>query len=1069
ITRESYAQAGTGGGFELSVSNTGKLRLDTYQSPTAYTPLVGNTTITTGVWHHVAGVFDGSQMRLYVDGVLDATLSTTNGPASGTSSLKIGKTSYGSYFGGLIDEARVSNSAVYTSNFTPLAHLTSGSSTKGLWKFDGQSTSDSSGNSNNGTLQSSATYSTDVPTGPSTSYYSGSFNGSGAYVQVPNSSSLNITGAITVEAWIKVNAITAAYQDIITRESYAQAGTGGGFELSVSNTGKLRLDTYQSPTAYTPLVGNTTITTGVWHHVAGVFDGSQMRLYVDGVLDATLSTTNGPASGTSSLKIGKTSYGSYFGGLIDEARVSNSAVYTSNFTPLAHLTSGSSTKGLWKFDGQSTSDSSGNSNNGTLQSSATYSTDVPTGPSTSYYSGSFNGSGAYVQVPNSSSLNITGAITVEAWIKVNAITAAYQDIITRESYAQAGTGGGFELSVSNTGKLRLDTYQSPTAYTPLVGNTTITTGVWHHVAGVFDGSQMRLYVDGVLDATLSTTNGPASGTSSLKIGKTSYGSYFGGLIDEARVSNSAVYTSNFTPLAHLTSGSSTKGLWKFDGQSTSDSSGNSNNGTLQSSATYSTDVPTGPSTSYYSGSFNGSGAYVQVPNSSSLNITGAITVEAWIKVNAITAAYQDIITRESYAQAGTGGGFELSVSNTGKLRLDTYQSPTAYTPLVGNTTITTGVWHHVAGVFDGSQMRLYVDGVLDATLSTTNGPASGTSSLKIGKTSYGSYFGGLIDEARVSNSAVYTSNFTPLAHLTSGSSTKGLWKFDGQSTSDSSGNSNNGTLQSSATYSTDVPTGPSTSYYSGSFNGSGAYVQVPNSSSLNITGAITVEAWIKVNAITAAYQDIITRESYAQAGTGGGFELSVSNTGKLRLDTYQSPTAYTPLVGNTTITTGVWHHVAGVFDGSQMRLYVDGVLDATLSTTNGPASGTSSLKIGKMSYGSYFGGLIDEARVSNSAVYTSNFTPLAHLTSGSSTKGLWKFDGQSTSDSSGNSNNGTLQSSATYSTDVPTGPSTSYYSGSFNGSGAYVQVPNSSSLNITGAITVEAWIKVNAITAAYQD
>ena len=98
-------------------------------------------------------------------------------------------------------------------------------------------------------------------------------NGSSAYVQVPNSSSLNITGAITVEAWIKLNAITGVYQDIITRESYGQGGTGGGYELSFTNLGKLRLDLYQGPMSYTTVIGNTTISTGEWHHVAGVFNG----------------------------------------------------------------------------------------------------------------------------------------------------------------------------------------------------------------------------------------------------------------------------------------------------------------------------------------------------------------------------------------------------------------------------------------------------------------------------------------------------------------------------------------------------------------------------------------------------------------------------------------------------------------------------------------------------------------------------------------------------------------------------------------------------------------------------
>jgi RHS repeat-associated protein len=196
-------------------------------------------------------------------------------------------------------------------------------------------------------------------------------------VQVPNSSSLNITGAITVEAWVKINS-TGAYQDIITRESYGQSGTGGGYELSVTNLGKPRLDLYQSPTAYTTVIGNTSISTGVWHHVAGVFDGSQMRVYLNGVLDGTLSTSNGPASGTSSLKIGRTSGGNYFNGLIDEARVSNSAVYANNFTPQHHLTASGTTKGLWKFDSQSPNDSSTNGNHGSLQG-AIYSDDVPGG------------------------------------------------------------------------------------------------------------------------------------------------------------------------------------------------------------------------------------------------------------------------------------------------------------------------------------------------------------------------------------------------------------------------------------------------------------------------------------------------------------------------------------------------------------------------------------------------------------------------------------------------------------------------------------------------------------------
>ena len=116
----------------------GKITFDLYQSHNQYTTVFGNAVLTTGVWHHVAGVFDGSQMRVYVNGTLDASLTSGSGPASGTSTLKIGRNSGGGYFNGLIDEVRVSNSAVYSSNFTPQQHLTSSGSTRGLWKFDNQ-------------------------------------------------------------------------------------------------------------------------------------------------------------------------------------------------------------------------------------------------------------------------------------------------------------------------------------------------------------------------------------------------------------------------------------------------------------------------------------------------------------------------------------------------------------------------------------------------------------------------------------------------------------------------------------------------------------------------------------------------------------------------------------------------------------------------------------------------------------------------------------------------------------------------------------------------------------------
>ena len=527
-------------------------------------------------------------------------------------------------------------------------------------------------------------------------------------------------------------------------------------------------------------------------------------------------------------------------------------------------------------------------------------------------------------------------------------------------------------------------------------------------------------------------------------------------------------------------------------------------------------------------SLNGTTAYADVPNSTTLNITGPITVEAWIKVNAIDGNHHVITSRINRNEAGSGGGYEMSVNGVGKFRLDLFQSHNTYTTLIGTTVLSAGVWHHVAGVFDGSQMRVYRDGLLDGSLNTTNAPGSGTSLLRIGRAAHAALspplylpsfaFAGLIDEVRVSAAALYTSNFMP--GLGPGSNVRGLWKFDGQTVNDFSGNGNNGTLQGGATYSTDVPpatnSAPSVSltdpqnnttfaassnivmdatasdsdgsvtkvdfyqgttllgtdtsapytfvwpnvavgsysltakatddanatttsnsisvtvvaaagYHSLSLNGTTASVDVPNSATINITGPITVEAWIKFNAIDGNYHDIVSRINRNEAGSGGGYSINVTNVGKLRFDLFQTHNTYTTVFGATVMSTGVWHHVAGVFNGSQMRVYVDGVLDGSVNTTNAPGSGMSLLRIGKAAHPaltaplflpSYaFAGLIDEVRVSAAALYSSNFTP--GLGPGSNVRGLWKFDGQTANDFSGNGNHGTLLNGATYSTNVP--------------------------------------------------
>jgi len=211
-----------------------------------------------------------------------------------------------------------------------------------------------------------------------------------------------------------------------------------------------------------------------------------------------------------------------------------------------------------------------------------------------------------------------------------------------------------------------------------------------------------------------------------------------------------------------------------------------------------------------------------------------------------------------------------------------------------------------------------------------------------------------------------------------------------------------------------------------SLNGSTAYMEAPQSASLDIVGPITLEAWVKLDATVAGYRTVIAKHAgWAESEAGGGYRLTVTDQGKARFDIFQSYNNYSSVIGVTALSASVWHHLAGVFDGSQLRVYVDGVLDGTASLGVTMTATSRSLLIGRIhnEYGQnqLFAGLIDEARVSNAALYTSNFTLQTSLSASGSTKGLWKFDSQTANDSSGNGNNGTLNGGATYSNDIPGG------------------------------------------------
>jgi hypothetical protein len=166
--------------------------------------------------------------------------------------------------------------------------------------------------------------------GSSNTYWSGlvgySFwiNGAG-WIQVPDSASLDITGAITIDAWIYAPRFGGRVVDKIT------AGGADGYMLDTfADRVRLIIDG-------SALSGTTVLTSyrDRWIHVAGTFDGTTMRVYLNGVLDG--STTPDPGTWTNNLplRIGADQDGaSRFSGAIDEVELFNRALSASELLAL---------------------------------------------------------------------------------------------------------------------------------------------------------------------------------------------------------------------------------------------------------------------------------------------------------------------------------------------------------------------------------------------------------------------------------------------------------------------------------------------------------------------------------------------------------------------------------------------------------------------------------------------------------------------------------------------------------------------------------------------------------------
>ena len=158
----------------------------------------------------------------------------------------------------------------------------------------------------------------------------------------------------------------------------------------------------------------------------------------------------------------------------------------------------------------------------------------------------------------------------------------------------------------------------------------------------------------------------------------------------------------------------------------------------------------------------------------------------------------------------------------------------------------------------------------------------------------------------------------------------GWWRLDegsGTTASDSSGYGNHGTFGPEPY---DPQWMPGMFEYALEFDGDD-YVDVGNSSTLNFgTDNWTVTAWVKTTMGTGS-SGILFGNGGDQSG-GIRYTLHVKGTARLITD---DDSTKLEVEGSTTVNDDVWHHVAGVRDGTTLFVYVDGELDGTDTLPDG--------------------------------------------------------------------------------------------------------------------------------------
>ena len=606
------------------------------------------------------------------------------------------------------------------------------------------------------------------------SNYSLDFDGTSQFIQIPNSETINITGALTYSFWFKTTSTSVMYP--IT---FGSSGIYKFYAVLYEPSDLIRVRFVDGSGTFTGNIDNTNTSfyDGNWHQLTVTTDATTatdgIKIYFDGSLMATKGTlsNNGLNSITEDLFIGQIPNTSRFNGNLTEVSIFDYSLSASQVTelygtgsaignPMA-ITNGRKPVAYYPL--------SNSAFNGEFL--------VPNGAEQDFVFDFDGGINNGININNDSSLQPSTSFTLSCWIKSETSQNFYAYPVYKESLDSSHVAYGFYLQGSSTIATTVTT--SGVITSDNIGD--LRDGKWHHVVQTYDGSGMKVYLDGVQSGTTKSITGNVvySATSTeLYIGNTRRTSPSGYFSFKGNISNVSVFNTalpatgtesveslyNYGTPPNIASYSGLQAWYELDASATfdgsnwsiPDASSNSNTGTssgMTAANLVQSDLIINAPYDSFSLAFDGLSEYIQL-NTSSISFANSFSISMWIKPDSVSG-FQMLFGGSGYS-GGDGIGHYI-YNNT----IWTYVSigGSATSIFQSSALLNIGDWTHIIIQRSANvKWEMWVDGVLNQSNSSdilTDDLTSANSRIARHYTN-----GTLNFDGCISNTSIYSSSLT---------------------------------------------------------------------------------------------------------------------------------------------------------------------------------------------------------------------------------------------------------------------------------------------------------------------